>query len=147
MVATAAGASSAEKAALHSKLGVKDGSVVTLLHEPAGVIGQLPPSVRVKRRLVGSSDLVVVFARTHSELATQQQRLGEVIFPDGALWVAWPKRSSRQATDLTDEVVRSSLVPLGLVDTKVCAIDGVWSGLRFVWRKELRTARAVENSP
>lgn len=61
------------------------------------------------------------------------------VFPAGSIWVGWPKRSSRVATDITQDVVREIALPLGLVDTKVCAISEIWSGLRVVWRKELRT--------
>lgn len=58
--------------------------------------------------------------------------------PAGALWVAWPKRSSGVATDLTEDVLREVCLPLGWVDTKVCAVTDVWSGLKFVLRKENR---------
>ena len=58
---------------------------------------------------------------------------------DGGLWVAWPKRASGVPTDMTEDVVREGCLPLGLVDNKVCAIDETWSGLRVVWRKELRS--------
>ena len=60
---------------------------------------------------------------------------------DGGLWVAWPKKASKVPTDITEDVVREVCLPLGLVDNKVCAIDDVWSGLRVVWRKELRPAK------
>jgi hypothetical protein len=53
-------------------------------------------------------------------------------------WVAWPKRASKVATDMTEDVVRELALPRGLVDTKVCAVDEVWSGLKLVWRRELR---------
>ncbi len=57
------------------------------------------------------------------------------IVPAGGIWVAWPKRASKVPTDLTEDVLREVGLPQGLVDNKVCAIDDVWSGLRFVWRK------------
>jgi hypothetical protein len=56
----------------------------------------------------------------------------------GALWMAWPKKASRRPTDITEDRLRTLFLPTGLVDNKVCAIDDVWSGLRFVLRKELR---------
>ena len=68
----------------------------------------------------------------------QVDALGRAVFPDRSLWIAWPKRSSGVATDMTEDVVREVALPLGLVDNKVCAIDATWSGLRLVWRKELR---------
>ena len=61
-----------------------------------------------------------------------------VVAPDGAIWVSWPKKSTRLATDLTDVVVRETALPLGLVDIKVCSIDAIWSGLKFVIPKEQR---------
>ena len=64
------------------------------------------------------------------------------MFPDRSLWIAWPKRSSGVTTDMTEDVIREVALPLGLVDNKVCAIDATWSGLRLVWRKELRTDQA-----
>jgi hypothetical protein len=53
-------------------------------------------------------------------------------------WVAWPKRTSGVSTDVTENTVREVALPLGLVDTKVCAIDATWSALRLVRRKKLR---------
>jgi hypothetical protein len=58
--------------------------------------------------------------------------------PAAGLWVAWPKRSSRVPTDMTEDVIREIALPTGLVDNKVCAIDEIWSGLRLVIRRELR---------
>ena len=60
--------------------------------------------------------------------------------PNGAFWIAWPKRSSGVPTDLTEDVLREVCLPTGMVDNKVCAIDDTWSGLRFVVRKENRAA-------
>ena len=62
------------------------------------------------------------------------------LVPAGAFWIAWPKRSSGVPTDLTEDVLREVCLPTGMVDNKVCAIDGTWSGLRFVVRKEHRSA-------
>ena len=57
---------------------------------------------------------------------------------DGAIWVAWPKKAAKVPTDITEDTVREVVLPIGLVDVKVCAIDETWSGLKVVWRKELR---------
>ena len=62
------------------------------------------------------------------------------------IWVAWPKKSSGVATDLTDVVVRDTALPLGLVDIKVCAIDDVWAGLKFVIPKEQRKSEQRSKS-
>jgi hypothetical protein len=82
--------------------------------------------------------VIVAFFTKRSELTRRISACGKAIFPNGGLWVAWPKRASGVATDITEDVVREVVLPLGLVDNKVCAIDDVWSGLRVVWRKELR---------
>jgi len=57
---------------------------------------------------------------------------------DAAVWVSWPKKASRVATDITEDTIREVALPMGFVDIKVCAIDAVWSGLKLVVRKELR---------
>jgi hypothetical protein len=66
-----------------------------------------------------------------------------VLEVDGGLWVAWPKRASGVATDMTEDVVREVALPAGMVDNKVCAIDETWSGLRVVLRLELREGRTT----
>ena len=78
--------------------------------------------------------LFVTAPDEHSRLRSTS--FGQAIYPDRSLWIAWPKRSSGVATDMTEDVVREVALPLGLVDNKVCAIDSTWSGLRLVWRKE-----------
>ena len=70
-------------------------------------------------------------------------RLLDVLDVDGGLWVAWPKRASKMPTDLTEDAMREIFLPIGLVDNKVCAIDETWSGLRVMWRKELRAEAAA----
>jgi hypothetical protein len=80
----------------------------------------------------------VCFVTARRELERRLDALRRAIEPDGMLWVAWPKRASGMATDMTEGVVRDVALPTGLVDTKVCAIDEVWSGLRLVVRRELR---------
>jgi hypothetical protein len=92
------------------------------------------------RRVDGAAeaDLVLCFVLSRAELERQLEALAVAIHPDRMLWVAWPKRASRVPTDVTEDVVRDVALPLGLVDTKVAAIDATWSGLRLVWRRERR---------
>jgi len=126
---------------LPQKLGIKDGHTVVLLAAPADfddTLGPLPTGARVRRQLRGRGDVVVVFVTAAADLAGRIDRLGDAIRPDGSLWVAWPKKSSGAKTDMTEQTVRDIALPLGLVDNKVCAIDDTWSGLRLVWRRELR---------
>jgi hypothetical protein len=123
---------------LPAKLGIKEGHRVTLLNAPPGVITDLPANLDVKKRVGGSADVVVAFISRRADLQGRIVALGKMVFPAGGLWIAWPKRTSGLPTDMTDQVVREVALPLGLVDNKVCAIDDTWSGLRVVWRRELR---------
>jgi hypothetical protein len=123
---------------LLKKLGVKDGCTLTLLGEPDGVIGDVPASVTVRRQARGSSDVVVAFFTRRQDLERRIGALSRVVYPDGGLWIAWPKRASGLETSVNEDVVREVALPLGLVDNKVCAIDATWSGLRMMWRRERR---------
>jgi hypothetical protein len=85
-----------------------------------------------------------VIVSFHTERAAFEKRLPilmRALAVDGGLWIAWPKRASGVPTDITEDTVRELCLPLGLVDNKVCAIDDTWSGLRVVWRRELRAAK------
>jgi hypothetical protein len=124
---------------LPKKLGIVEGSTLVLVAAPPGVIDGLPPRVTVKRQARGSADVVVAFFTKRSEFERRIDALARMIFPSGGLWVAWPKRSSGVETTMGEDVVREVALPLGLVDNKVCAIDGTWSGLRVVWRRGRRS--------
>jgi hypothetical protein len=121
------------------KLGIREGTVVAAIGAPShfpALLGDLPDGARLGDD--PRADMVVVFA---TERAGIVEGFGEAmtrIPADGAIWVAWPKRSSGVATDLTEDVMRELFLPTGMVDTKVCAIDETWSGLRFVVRVEHR---------
>lgn len=83
-------------------------------------------------------DAAHVFVTEHAELERQLAALRHQIAPDGQVWVSWPKKASKVPTDVTEDTIREVALPLGFVDTKVCAIDETWSGLKLVIRKELR---------
>jgi hypothetical protein len=87
-------------------------------------------------------DVIVVFVTWRAELEAELDRLRSHMAPACGLWIAWPKRASRVATDMTDNVIREIALPTGLVDNKVCAIDETWTGLRLVIRRELRPPAA-----
>jgi hypothetical protein len=126
---------------LPKKLGIREGDTVAFRRAPesfAAALGALPAAVRVKRRVAPPVDVVVAFFSSRAELARRLEALAASVHPDGALWIAWPKRSSGVATDLTEDAARDLALPLGLVDNKVCAIDETWSGLRLVHRLENR---------
>jgi len=83
-------------------------------------------------------DAAHVFTADRAELASLLSSLRHQIAPDGQVWVSWPKQASKLPTDITEDMIRELALPLGFVDTKVCAVDEVWSGLKLVIRKELR---------
>ena len=83
-------------------------------------------------------DLVHGFTTSRDVLETNAKRLMGLIARDGTIWISWPKKASKVATDITEDVIREVVLPIGLVDVKVAAVDAVWSGLKLVIRKELR---------
>jgi hypothetical protein len=126
---------------LARKLGITEGSRVALLGAPEGFdkeLAPLPAGVTVLRRLGNDIDVAVLFVTERRELERRFPAVAKAIFPAGGFWVAWPKRASKVPTDLTEDVLREVGLPQGLVDNKVCAVTEIWSGLRFVWRKENR---------
>lgn len=128
---------------LATKLGIKPGSRVHLIDAPRGFrarLAPLPAGVVFVTRLSKTTDVVHVFTMRKARLALLLETLRHEIRPDASVWVSWPKKASRVATDVTEDVVRDLALPTGLVDVKVCAVDEVWSGLKLVVRKELRGA-------
>ena len=121
---------------LPQKLGIRGGDVVCVVDDPGNareLISPLPPGATFASD-PRSAQVVVLFVTRRQALEKQVDELGQAVFPDRSLWIAWPKRSSGVATDMTEDVVREVALPLGLVDVKVCAIDETWSGLRLVIR-------------
>ncbi len=86
------------------------------------------------------AEVVVAFFGTLAALGRDAERLAAAIVPNGTVWVAWPRKAAGHVSDLSDEAVRATMLPTGLVDVKVAALDEHWSGLKFVWRKELRAS-------
>ena len=126
---------------LAKKLGIKPGSVVSVLNDPGNFLelaDPMPSGVTIRTSARGKAEMVVLFTKSRSELSRRLDTLGRMVYPDGAVWVCWPKRASKVPTDMTEDVVRAEALPRGLVDVKVCAIDATWSGLKVVWRRELR---------
>ena len=125
---------------LPKKLGIVGDVVFVVVDPPEGfaeTLGDYGEAVWQKS-LLAPIDVVVAFVTSRSKLAAAWPRLTKPAAPDGAVWVAWPKKTSGVPTDITEDVLREELLPTGWVDNKVCAIDDTWSGLRFVLRKELR---------
>lgn len=126
---------------LPKKLGIKPEHTVALLHEPEGLrslLDPLPEAVTFRTDLRRKPDVAIAFFTERRHLARRLDTMGRSIFPAASLWIAWPKRASGVATDITEDTVRAVALPTGLVDVKVCAIDDTWSGLKLMWRKDRR---------
>jgi hypothetical protein len=120
---------------LVQKLGIKDGDRVRIVNPPPH-INDLIPGIPTTTK--GNAEVAWIFTSSRAELAKRLPTLAKAVFPDGMIWVSWPKKASKVPTDITEDTVREAAFPLGLVDVKVCAVDEVWSGLKVVWRKENR---------
>ena len=128
---------------LPQKLGIKEDHKVVILGAPpafAATLGALPTGAAVATKLAGKAplDVLIVFITKRADLAPLIERVRPRMAPAAGLWIAWPKKSSGVATDMTEQAIRDVALPTGLVDNKVCAIDETWSGLRLVIRRELR---------
>jgi hypothetical protein len=125
---------------LPRKLGIKPGHRVLLVGAPEGfekeTLGALPDGVEIAREAAGerTADVIVAFCTARAEVQARVDALRGRMEPAAGLWIAWPKRASKVPTDVTEDVVREIGLAAGLVDNKVCAIDGTWSGLRLVIR-------------
>jgi hypothetical protein len=126
---------------LAKKLGIKPGCAVLLMGAPSGFEGVLdaPAGTKLARKAgKGPYDVILFFTKERAALERELASLRKLMAPACGLWICWPKKASKVATDMTEDVVREIALPTGLVDNKVCAVDDVWSGLRLVIRKELR---------
>ena len=126
---------------LIKKLGIKEGYRIALVNAPKGFekeLGSLPSDVRSLARPAGPLDFVLLFTKSVAALERDFSNLAEMLLPNGMLWVAWPKKASGVATDLSENNVRQIGLDAGLVDVKVCAVNDVWSGLKFVYRLQDR---------
>jgi hypothetical protein len=135
---------------LARKLGIKPDAVVGLLAAPPGIeelLAPLPAGVAIRRRAQGRLDVIVLFATGRAALERRFGQAVEVLSDDGGLWVAWPKKASKVPTDLDFDGVQRLGLDSGLVDNKICAIDQVWTALRFVVRLADRPARRAARQP
>jgi hypothetical protein len=122
---------------LAKKLAIKEGHVLALLDAPAGwAVPDLPDGVEVRTDLRRAPDTTIAFVRSRGELNRQAPRLVKATGPTAGLWIAWPRKAGGHVSDMTEQSLRDTFLPTGLVDVKVAAIDDDWSGLRFVWRKD-----------
>ena len=114
-----------------------EGSRVVLIGEPSNfstTLGDLPAGVTLRSK--GEADVIVLFTTKFLQLKSEFSRAMRMMPADGGmLWVAWPKKAAKMDTDLDENIIRGHGLSLGVVDTKVCAIDETWSGLRFNRRR------------
>ncbi len=128
---------------LAKKLGITAEMIIVALAVPPSyrnLLGELPAHVRIEKKLRPTNAFIHLFVRRHDLLARELARCRSRVADDGMIWVSWPKRSSGIETDVTEDTIRAVALPLGLVDTKVCAVDEIWSGLKLVVRRANRKA-------
>jgi hypothetical protein len=125
---------------LGKKLGIGEGTA-------AAIVGPAPEEVcaLTSGRRREPLNVLLAFVTEEKKLRSSLEGWAEQIDVDGAVWVCWPKKAARKviSSDITEDTIRDVCLPLGLVDVKVCAVNDVWSGLKLVWRKDLRAARRV----
>jgi hypothetical protein len=122
---------------LVGKLGVKEATTLVLLNAPddfEALLEPLPEGVTPRRGNRGSREMTIWFVTSRTRLEREFAKVAAAV-GEGMLWMAWPKRSSGVETDITEDTIREVALPAGLVDSKVCAIDKTWSGLRLTRRR------------
>ena len=127
---------------LARKLGMKAGHKVAVVGAPEDymtLLDPLPDDVQFTSRISGATDVVHIFTYRKAELQKALASFRRKLKPTAVVWVSWPKKSAKVPTDITEDTVRAVALPLGFVDIKVCAVTHVWSGLKLVVRKELRS--------
>ena len=125
------------KRSLVDKLGIKAASKIAILSSPDGyeaTLGALPEGVTNLSKLRPSLDFIHFFTKQRADLERKFPKLKSSLAANATLWISWPKGASKIPTDLNENVVREIGLKNGLVDVKVCAVDEVWSGLKFVYR-------------
>jgi hypothetical protein len=123
---------------LWKKLGFKQGFRAGLVNAPKEFqkeLAPLPDDVQIVEQPLGKSfDLIVLFADSQRVVKKEFSKLARKLVPNGMLWIAWPKKASGIITDFSESDVRRIGLEAGLVDVKICAVNEVWSGLKFVYR-------------
>lgn len=119
---------------LQKKLGFKEGRRVAVVGRAPKAFGEQFDGLELRSTVKAPLDAAIVFSTTAADLMKRAPKLMDALGDTGMLWVAWPKKASGVPTDLTENTLRDLLLPTGWVDTKVCAVDETWSGLKFVKR-------------
>ena len=129
---------------LFKKLSLKSGMRLLRLGMPESVASEIEAGgldFNLLLRKEEGIDAAHLFVNDQDELERELKSLYPLLDPSGFIWVSWPKKASKVPTDISEDVIRSIALPMGLVDVKVCAIDDIWSGLKLVIRKELRSLK------
>jgi hypothetical protein len=119
---------------LPKKLGIKPLFRIALSNMPPDVQADLKDALADCKNASDTVDFAMIFVKSRSDLKKQFAPAAKKLTPAGMLWVSWPKKNSGISSDLTEDVVREIGLDAGLVDVKVCAVNDVWSGLKFVRR-------------
>jgi|ERR1044072_423610 hypothetical protein len=122
---------------LAKKIGIKEGTRIALVNAPKDFQfepKELPDNVEFVNATGKSLDIILFFVTTERALVKDFSKLAARLTANGMIWIAWPKKSSGVATDLSFERVQMIGLDAGLVDVKICAVDDTWSGLKFVYR-------------
>jgi hypothetical protein len=126
---------------LPKKLGIQPGQRVCVIDAPVdyqALVAPWPEGAELVAKADTKTGLVHLFVTERKVLAVQAKTLRQALAPNSVLWISWPKKSAKVATDITEDVIREVVLPMGWVDVKVCAVNQTWSGLKLVVRKELR---------
>lgn len=125
---------------LAKKLGFRDGTSIYVAGMPASVRAEILEAAKPKfvAKPTKGQPAAHVFHISAVKLETELKKLRPLLAPDGMVWVSWPKRAAKVATDITEGTIRKVALPMGYVDVKVCAVDETWSGLKLVIRRALR---------
>ena len=126
---------------LPQKLGIKPGMTLHVVDAPmdySALIAPMGQKVAFATRLTKDVELLHAFVTKKDRLEELLDRARAGLGSDAIVWVSWPKKAAKVASEVTEDTVRDMALPLGFVDVKVCAIDDTWSGLKLVVRKTLR---------
>ena len=131
---------------LVKKLGIKAGHHFAIINAPKNFLARelqpLPEDVRLLPAAAREQlDFIMLFVGSEKSLQKELPKLKKKLARDGLLWVSWPKKSSGVETNLSFGVVQQFGLKIGLVDVKICAVNDIWSGLKFVYRLQDRATR------
>ena len=130
---------------LVGKLGIRPNEKVIAINPPVNyeqLLADLPAGTAITNRVIGQAKFIHLFVTRRADLAKRLIALRAKLDDAGILWVSWPKKAAKMATDITEDIIREVALPLGFVDMKVCAVDETWSGLKLMIRRAHRKAGA-----